>query len=76
MDKVLLSGPIGDKGNFELKVSGGKLVLSAMYHPVQGVAAGSSVELDALGLKDLLKAKIPGQVDDLLLDALYAALVK
>jgi hypothetical protein len=69
----IVQGQIGTVGQYEVDIAGGKLVLKA------GVAAspvGASLEasVDLVVVKDAIKAKIPGQIDDVILDTLFAAL--
>lgn len=73
MDKDLASGALGPEAKYDLSFSGGALQASVSY---KGSAAGVNVQLSipVTDLLEALKAKIPGQVDDAVIDVIEAAL--
>lgn len=71
----IVQGPIGTVGQYEVDIVGGKLVAKAIGAQAP-VGAKVEVEVDLVAIKEAIKAKIPGQIDDLILDTLFAALLK
>lgn len=70
MDKQI---GIGTEGNVSLKLAAGKLYLVGKYDGAQADAELSvGIEVDMF--IDQLKAKIPGSIDDAILEVLKAAL--
>lgn len=70
----IAQGPIGTVGAYEIDIVGGKLVLKATA-AASPVEAGLDVKVDLAVIKDLIKAKIPGTIDDAILELLFGALV-
>ncbi len=69
----LAQGQIGSEASYDVKLTNGKLVLTASY---AGLEAGASVSVSVEpGLfLDKLKAVIPGQIDDAVIELLKNAL--
>lgn len=65
------AGPVG----YDLALVEGKVKIS-LSAGVEGVDASLSVAVDAGHFLDKLKALIPGQIDDAIIDALKAAFLK
>jgi hypothetical protein len=81
MERELAEGPIGTVGKYDLDLKDGQLVLAVEAKVADGVlVAGLSIGIDAKRVARLLltkvKEKIPGQVDDVLIDAVLAAIEK
>lgn len=75
MDKELIGGSIGSDGSYSVKLEGLKFILKGGYK-----AGVFGVDLDvSFGIKELLlvlKEKIPGKIDDALIDFIVAELDK
>ncbi len=71
--KELLSGDLGPNAKYDLKIEDGKLKASVSFVK-NSVEAELSVNLSPALLLDLLKAKIPGTIDDLIIDLLKKSL--
>lgn len=75
MEKDLLEGTIGTNGSYDLRLAGSSAIVNAAYKV--GVI-GAKIEL-AISVKDLLlllKDKIPGKIDDAVIDFVVAELEK
>lgn len=73
MEKDILDGKLGEIGAYDLEFKGGKLLfkVSAAH---SGFSASMEAAMDADAVLDLLAKKIPGQIDDALLNLMKAAL--
>lgn len=76
-DKDLISGAIGTVGKWDIALVGNKLVAKLdASHPLG--SAGLVIELDAGAVAKLVlekvKAAIPGQLDDAIINGIEAAL--
>lgn len=69
----LLKGDMGPVA-YDLAIEGGKLKVSLGSQKLNGVDVELSVSLDASLLLDKLKALIPGSIDDVVIDAIKAAI--
>lgn len=69
----LIKKPLGTEGEVALVLSGGKLSLVAKYDS-KGLDGEVKLSVDSDYFIDELKAKIPGQIDDAILEILKAAL--
>lgn len=75
MEAEIVKGAIGDKGAYDVAFKAGKLV--AKIDANLGVcSAGVVIEVSIDDVIDAIKAAIPGQIDDAVLDLLKAALAK
>ena len=73
MEASILSGKIGDVGQYAVEFKGGKLVSKVdVASPV--IEAGAYVNIPAEAVIAALKAAIPGHFDDVLLDGALALL--
>lgn len=67
--KQLFEAPLGSDGSVAMKIDGGMIKaevgykLEAVLHPLKA------------GVVDKLKAAIPGQIDDAIIDSLWDALI-
>lgn len=68
----------GDAGpvSYDLELIEGKLKISVGSMKLEGVEAGLSVSVDVSHFLDKLKAVIPGQIDDAVIEALKLAFLK
>jgi hypothetical protein len=73
MDKLLKDLELGSDGDLKLEVKGGKLLLSVNY-VTAGVGASLGVSVSPDVFIDKLAAAIPGEIDDVVLGMLKAAL--
>jgi len=71
----IVNQPVGGEGDVKVVLEGGKLKLVVGYDG-KGVDGSLSVALDPKYFVDKLKAAIPGQIDDMLFDALLAMLLR
>lgn len=69
----LVQEQLGPEAKLDLKLEGGKLILSVVY---EGKEAGASmgVSLEPGLFLDKLKGLIPGQIDDAVIELIKAAL--
>ncbi len=74
-DKVLVSGPIGELGSYELAWKNSCLMLS-LGLKVGPLKMSNSVELDSAEALDELAKAIPGALDDAVISVVKAALLK
>jgi hypothetical protein len=74
-DKVLVSGPIGAFGSYELAWKSGCLMF-AVNMKVGPIKFNSSVEVDSAEALDEIAKAIPGTIDDAILNIAKAALIK
>lgn len=72
MEKELVAGNIGSVGKYDLAFKGGALVIEGAADQF-GVKLSLSV--DAKALLELIKAKIPGQIDDAVINIIELALL-
>jgi hypothetical protein len=72
MEKQIVEGQIGTNGKYDLDIKDNELVLEvgAAFGPG---SASVSLKLNGPEFLDMLKAKIPGQIDDAIFDLLKAA---
>lgn len=69
----IIKGNIGSEGSYDVDFVGGKLIVNLNYVGNEaGVGLVASIGIDVL--LDKVKEKIPGQIDDAVLDLLKAAL--
>lgn len=73
MDMDIKDGELGGDGLFDLDIKEGDLVLKVV-HDSKGLDAELNVRVDSGYFIDKLAEKIPGQVDDAILQVLKAAL--
>ena len=73
MEKSLVDKDLGDKGELKLDLVNGDLKFTVSY-AVTGVTGGVSITVSADELLDKLKAVIPGEIDDAVIDIVKAAL--
>jgi hypothetical protein len=73
MEKDLLDGKLGELAAYDVEFKGGKLVAKVSAEK-SGVVAAVELSVDAAVVLDALKAAIPGQVDDAVIDLIKAAL--
>lgn len=73
MEKDLLDGKLGELGMYDVEFKGGKLVAKVAASK-SGVSAGVELSVDAELVLNALKAAIPGQIDDAVIDLVKAAL--
>lgn len=69
----LAQGALGPNGKYDLKFEDGKLVIEANYE-MEMAGAGVNVHVGAKQVVEAIKKAIPGQIDDVILDMLLAAL--
>lgn len=75
MDKELVEGKLGADGSYSVKIEGLKFLVKGGY---KAGVFGVALEVE-LGIKDALlalKDKIPGKIDDALIDFIVAELDK
>lgn len=73
MDKDLATGQLGTVGAYDLALHGTQLAMTMKAGvPVGGVDVTARIEMGEI--LALLKAKIPGTVDDAIIDIIIAAL--
>jgi hypothetical protein len=73
MEKDIVEGQIGAVGAYDLEFKEGELrFIVKVGH--SGVSAEMKVALNSDGVIDAIKAAIPGQIDDAILDVAKAAL--
>lgn len=76
MELDIVEGPIGEVGMYDVELKGGKL--SAMIKvagPAGAVAGEMKVYIDGKVLFEKIKAAIPGNVDDAVLNVLEPVLL-
>lgn len=73
MEQSIVNKELGSEGSLQLDLKAGKLVLEVKYDGA-GVDGSIKVEVSADYFLDKLKEKIPGQVDDTIIEILKAAL--
>ena len=73
MEKDIVDGNIGEVGSYDLEFKGGKLQFKVGVGKF-GVSSEVVVAIDSKVLVELIKKKIPGQVDDVILDVILAGL--
>jgi hypothetical protein len=84
MEKEIAKGNIGSVGDYKLEFKDGKLRAEAAAKPIEGVSSGAFLELDSDALMNLVevtalakvKAAIPGQVDDFVVDLIFNEIKK
>lgn len=69
----LVAGTLGPETKYDLDLVAGKLVATANFAGAQ-MSAGLNVSLDVIALLEILKAKIPGSVDDTIIGIVEAFL--
>lgn len=69
----LVKGALGSEANFDLKMEAGQLILTVSYKGSEASASLSAGVEPGLFL-DKLKALIPGQVDDAVIEIIKMAL--
>ena len=69
----IVQGQVGPEASYDLKMEGGQLKLSANYKGVQA-GASASISVEPGLFLDKLKALIPGQLDDALIELVKGAL--
>jgi hypothetical protein len=68
---------IGNVGHASADLVGGSLILSADASDPKGIVTGKiELKLSAKMLGELIKAKIPGQIDDAIIDLMIVAIEK
>jgi hypothetical protein len=73
MDKEIVGADLGPEAHVDLKLVDGNVVVELKYKGVDGFAsvqAGLSPKM----FLDKLKVMIPGQIDDMIIEALKAAM--
>lgn len=73
MEGEIVQGPIGEVGSYDVKFLGGKLIAKVDANLPMG-SAGVILEISAANVIDAIKAAIPGQIDDAILELLKKAL--
>lgn len=77
IDKDIAEGKLGAIGSYDVEIKDSKLIAKVDANHDLG-KAGVLVELDAAKIwdkyVDMAKAKIPGQIDDLIFDTVRVAL--
>ena len=72
-NKEIAEGQIGQDAKYDIEFKDGKLVAEVVYAG-QFAEAGVVVKLPASAIKEAIKKAIPGQIDDLVLDAAFKLL--
>lgn len=84
MEKDIVEGPIGSVGSYDVEFKGGALVAKVQAGIDQPLASGlvelkasvsGEVKIPAGKVIDAIAAKIPGQIDDAVLNLIKAALL-
>lgn len=74
MEGQIAGGQLGAVGKYDVEFKAGQLVIEA--DAVKGASsAGIIVKIDARQVLDALKAAIPGQIDDAVINVLEMALL-
>ncbi len=73
MEKDIVDGKIGELGSYDVEFKGGKLLAKAGIAKA-GVSGSVEIAIDSDVILDALKAAVPGQIDDVLIDLVKAAL--
>lgn len=73
MDQELLDKELGSEGKLDLDLKEGNIELSVSYDG-KGLDGAVSVKVDTDYFMDLLKEKIPGDIDNAIIDIIKAAL--
>ena len=73
MEKDIVDGKVGELGAYDVEFKGGKLV-ARLEAGKSGLKAAVLLEVEADVVIDALKAAIPGQIDDAVLEILKVAL--
>ncbi len=73
-DKDLVGGNLGSVGKYDVAFKGGQLVAEVDAN-IGSSSAGIVVKIDAKQILDAIKAKIPGQIDDAIINIIEAALL-
>jgi hypothetical protein len=80
MEADIVEGTIGNVGSYDVEFKGGKLIAKAgvAHSPTAGVSvkADLSLEVGAEAVVDAIAKAIPGQIDDMVLGMIKAALLK
>lgn len=74
MEIDIVDGQIGKVGSYDLEFKGGKLKFELKANHQIGVGAGMVVEIEAAIVLDALKAAIPSQIDDAIIEVIKNAL--
>lgn len=75
MEKDLVDGKfLGDKGVYDLEFKGGYLTFKLVLNTGVGADLELAIKVGADALIDVIKAKIPGTIDDTVLDIVKEAL--
>lgn len=73
MEKEIIGAAIGPEAKVDLKLKDGALVVEVVYAGADGYAS-LAVGIKPDAFIDKLKAAIPGSLDDMVLEALKAAM--
>ena len=78
MEKEIAEGNIGSVGHYDLEFKGGALSgmadLNHEFAPGITISGAIKLSVSADTVKEAIKKKIPGVVDDAILDIIFAAL--
>lgn len=69
----LVSGNLGPEAKYAVDIVGRNLVAKLEYSGVQ-LHSSHSLELDLVAVLEIVKAKIPGSIDDAIINIVEAAL--
>ncbi|NTU74268.1 hypothetical protein HGB07_09105 [Candidatus Roizmanbacteria bacterium] len=73
----VVTGNIGNVGSYDVDLKGGCLVAKVSAKDPSGIVGGDlSVSISAKIIGNLIKAKIPGTVDDAIIDLIIASIEK